>query len=315
MKRISLIILAGLMLCNVFAQQPAKGSSLGLSVYVPDVVEPVPLVAQTQLENKLHLLLTKNGISSVDYANQFVLTAIVTPLTKDVLPGPPMQIAEQLEITFYIADVLNKKVFATTSLTTRGVGSTDAKCYLDALKRINLASPALQKFLADGRAEIIEYYDANAEKMFARARALAKQHKFEEALFIITTIPDECKHYDAALACGNEIFDQYNTYLCNIELAQARAAWVAGQNALAAAEAGEYLAKIYPDAGCYEDAMALYEEIKGKVLDDWKFEMKKYQDGVDLEKARINSWRDIGVAYGENQPKETTNIEFLRSIL
>ncbi len=315
MKRISLILLASMMLCNVFAQQPTKGSSLGLFVYVPDVVEPVPLVAKTQLENKLHQLLTKNGISSVDYSNQFVITALITPLTKDVLPGPPMQIAEQIEITYYIADVVNKKVFATTSMTARGVGATASKCYMDALKRINLSSPALTQFLVDGRAKIIDYYDANAEKIFARARSLAKQHKFEEALYHLTLIPDECEKYEAAIACGNEIFDQYNTYNCNIHLAAARSAWVAGQNAEAAAAAGEHLAFIYPDAGCYDDAMALYNEIKGKVLDDWKFEMKKYQDGADLEKAVVDSWRDVGVAYGENQPEETTNIEFLRSIL
>ena len=70
-----------------------------------------------------------------------------------------------------------------------------------------------------------------------------------------------------------------------------------------------------PDASCYGDAMALYKEIKGKVLDDWKFEMKKYQDGVDLEKARINAMRDIGVAYGSHQPQQKTNIEFIRGIL
>ena len=61
--------------------------------------------------------------------------------------------------------------------------------------------------------------------------------------------------------------------------------------------------------------MELYSEIKGKVLDDWKFEMKKYQDGIDLEKQRIEAARQIGVAYGTHQPAQTTSIEFLRSIL
>ena len=75
---------------------------------------------------------------------------------------------------------------------------------------------------------------------------------------------------------------------------------------------GEYLAKILPDAGCYGDAMALYKEIKGKVLDDWKFEMKIYQDGVDLEKQRIEAARAIGVAYGEHQPNKEVNIDFIR---
>ena len=61
--------------------------------------------------------------------------------------------------------------------------------------------------------------------------------------------------------------------------------------------------------------MELYREIKGKVLDDWKFEMKKYQDGIDLEKLRIDAAHQVGVAYGTHQPAQTTSIEFLRSIL
>ncbi len=312
MKRICLVLLACVTLFNVSAQAPAKGSTIGLSVYVEDLVEPFPLTAKAQMENKLHQLLTKNGVSSVDYANQFVITAVATPLTKDILPGPPTQIAEKMEITFYIADVYNKTVFATTSLTTRGVGTTDAKSYMDALRRINLNATALHEFIVEGKAKIVEYYDAQAEKMFTKARSLAQKHLYEEALFIAATIPSECKHYDAAIALGNEIFEQYNTYVCNVNLAAARSAWVSGQNALAAAEAGEYLAQIYPDAGCYEDAMALYEEIKSKVLDDWKFEMKKYQDGVDLEQSRINAWREVGIAYGEHQPDEKVNIDFIK---
>ena len=89
-------------------------------------------------------------------------------------------------------------------------------------------------------------------------------------------------------------------------------AWAAEQNATGAQKAGEFLAEIYPDAKCYEDAMNLYKEIKGKVLDDWEFEMKQYQDGIDLEKQRINAMREVGVAFGKGQQPTTTNIGFLK---
>ena len=69
---------------------------------------------------------------------------------------------------------------------------------------------------------------------------------------------------------------------------------------------------IYPDAKCYKEAQQLYDEIKSKVLDDWKFEMKIYQDGVDLESQRINAIRDIGVAYGEGQQPTSTYIGWIR---
>lgn len=99
---------------------------------------------------------------------------------------------------------------------------------------------------------------------------------------------------------------------CAINLAAARQAWAAEQNTIGAQKAGEYLAQIQPDAACYDEAMGVYQEIKGKVLDDWKFEMKKYQDSVDVEKERINAMREVGVAYGRGQQPTTTNIGFLR---
>ena len=86
---------------------------------------------------------------------------------------------------------------------------------------------------------------------------------------------------------------------------------LAEQNSQGARKAGEYLAQILPDAACYGEAMELYKEIKSKVLDDWKFEMKIYQDGVDIEKERIKAMRDIGVAWGEHQPKQTYQLDFL----
>ena len=48
------------------------------------------------------------------------------------------------------------------------------------------------------------------------------------------------------------------------------------------------------------------------MLDDWKFEMKQYQDGIDLEKQRINAMREVGVAFGKGQQPTTTNIGFLK---
>ena len=129
---------------------------------------------------------------------------------------------------------------------------------------------------------------------------------------MVVTIPAQCNKYDEALKVGLDIYQQYLDNQCAVNLAAARQAWAAEQNATGAQKAGEYLAQILPDAGCYDDAMALYKEIKGKVLDDWKFEMKQYQDGVDLEKQRINAMREVGVAYGRGQQPTTTNIGFLR---
>lgn len=309
MKKIFSIFIAALMSATMFA---AETEFLPICVYAADKSESFPEGAKAMMENKLTQLLTRNGIAGLDYMGQFVLTVTTTPLDKDIIAGPPMKISEKMEMNLYIVDAYAKTIFSSTSFSVKGLGETENKCYLNAISRMPLQSPQIAKFIQEGKQKIIGYYDHEGEALIKKAQFLAKQKKYEEALFHVSLIPQQSKHYDAALAAGQEIYQQYVNNECNINLAYARQAWAAEQNALGAAAAGEYLAKIMPDAGCYGDAMALYKEIKGKVLDDWKFEMKQYQDGVNLEKQRIEASRAVGVAYGEHQPSKEVNIDFIR---
>lgn len=290
----------------------AETEFLPISVYAADNSENFPEGAKAMIENKLTQLLTRNGIAGLDYMGQFVLTVTTTPLDKDIIAGPPMKISEKMEMNLYIVDAYAKTIFSSTSFTVRGLGETENKCYLNAISRMPLQTPQIAQFIQEGKEKIIGYYDHEGEALIKKAQYLAKQKKYDEALFWVALIPQQSKHYDAALAAGQAIYQQYINNECNVNLAAARQAWAAHQNANGAEAAGEFLAKILPDAACYGDAMALYKEIKGKVLDDWKFEMKQYQDGVDLEKQRIEAARAVGVAYGTHQPSKEVNIEFIR---
>ena len=309
MRKLFSICAAALISATMFA---AETQFLPISVYAADNSENFPEGAKAMIENKLTQLLTRNGIAGLDYMGQFVLTITTTPLDKDIIAGPPMKISEKMEMNLYIVDAYAKTIFSSTSFTVRGLGETENKCYLNAISRMPLQSPQIAQFIQEGKEKIIAYYDHEGEALIKKAQYLAKQKKYDEALFWVALIPQQSKHYDAALAAGQAIYQQYINNECNVNLAAARQAWAAHQNANGAEAAGEFLAKILPDAACYGDAMALYKEIKGKVLDDWKFEMKQYQDGVDLEKQRIEAARAVGVAYGTHQPSKEVNIEFIR---
>ena len=311
MKKIFSIFIAALMSVSMIA---AETEYLPISVCAAGEAESFPQGAKAMIENKLTQLLTKNGIAGLDYLGQFVLTVTTTPLDKDIIPGPPQKISEKMEMNLYIVDAYARTIFSSTAITVRGIGETENKCYLNAISHMPLQTPQMAQFVAEGKQKIIGYYDHEGEAIIKKAQFLASQKNYDEALYWVSLIPQQCKHYDAALAAGKEIYQQYVDNICNINLAQARSAWAAEQNSLGAYNAGEFLANILPDAGCYDEAMALYQEIKGKVLDDWKFEMKKYQDGVDLEKQRIDAMRQIGVAYGEHQPQNNTSIEFVRGV-
>lgn len=244
----------------------------------------------------------KNGLSTTNANNRFCITVKVVPITKDILPGPPTRIAQTLDFVFYIIDNYDQKVFSTATVSVKGVGQTEEKCMIDGFRRIKPSNPELARLANEGRTSIIDYYNRECNVLIREAQALAQKHLYDEAFFHLSAIPRECSEcYDKALIAGNQLFQEYVDYLCDVNLAQAKVAWMAEQNTQGAFKAGDFLAYIYPEAQCYGEAMELYKEIKQKVLDDWHFEMKQYQDQIDLESQRIDAWRQVGMAYGNHQ--------------
>lgn len=302
-------IFMGLMMATMMM---AETEYLPISVYIEPVQEPFPHNAQVQMANKLTQLLTKQGIASLSENSQFLLTVFAVPQSKEVLGTAPAQYVEVMEMTFYIADAMNQTVYSSTSQVVRGVGSTDTKAYMDAIKKINISSKDMATFVQTGKEKIIAYYDHEADRILAQAKTQIGMKQYDAAMYTAMSIPAQCKRYADAQAILLDAYQAYVDQVCVENLAAAKAAWAAEQNSTGAAEAGKYLSEIYPDAKCYGDADELYKEIKGKVLDDWKFEMKKYNDQVALESQRINAAREIGVAYGNHQQPTSTNIGFLR---
>lgn len=310
MKRILFLMLTvGCVICS-YAQSEIQ-SYIAMQIVVEDVVEPFPPSAKAQLEAKLSTILTRNGVQSTNWQNQFFITAHVVPQTKDVLAGPPPQVAEVMDVVFYIGDSYNQIVFATETQTVRGVGTNDAKCYLNGLSNIKPNSSKLTAFVEEGKKKIVAYYDAQAPLMISKAKNLASMHDYEQAIWMMMTIPTECKYYQEALDLGVEIYKDMLKFQCHQNLAAAKSAWMAHYDKDGALAAAEYLSLIIPESGCYEEAEALSTEIKARMREDYDFEIRKYEDALGLKKDIIKTIRDIGVAYGMNQ-KSYMNLGFLR---
>lgn len=310
MKRIVIILACLLSACLASAQ--ATGERLPMKVYIEDLPQPFPSNAKVQLAGKLQQMLTQNGISSTDIYSDFLITAIANPLEKIVVPGAPAQILQEIDFSFYIVDANRQLVFASCSVTSKGVGQSETKSYMDAIKKVSVGNPEIAAFLSAGKKKIINYYDVEAENIFARTRQLAAAHKYEEALFYLCGFPTESANYMKSIEAGNDIYRQYLDYTAQKNLAKARSLWAADQSTAGANAAGAHLAEILPEASCYPEALALQTEIKSKIREEWEWEMKKYQDGVDLEKMKISAWQAVGIEFGKHQQPTTTNLAWLR---
>ncbi|MDE5743940.1 MAG: hypothetical protein K2H62_06255, partial [Bacteroidales bacterium] len=107
-----------------------------LSVLLDDA-EEIPTDAARYLSNKLAQTITANGVGAFEGFSRFFITARLGLATRDIVPGPPAQIAENMEITLYIADYFDQKIFATTTINAKGVGTNESKAFINAVKNLN----------------------------------------------------------------------------------------------------------------------------------------------------------------------------------
>jgi hypothetical protein len=313
MKRIVIFIGIISLFLGLNKELKAQKCEMPIVVHLSESIKTLPVNIDSYLTNLLNRIVTKSGMGVDLLYTQFFITAHIDVLNKDVVSGSPIQVVQNLGVSFYIGDLLNKKIFSSTYIEVNGVGSNETKSIINALQRLNINHKELIKFIEEGNKQILAYYDNSYSQIIARANQLAKMQQYEEALSLIVPIPPCSKGYEEAMQKGLDIYQKYMNKTALSLLNQARIQWMKNQTKEGAAEAGRYLASIDAEATCYLEAIELYKEIKNKIHDDLNFEMRtKYTDEIALKKQLIESLRDVGVAYGNGQQPVTTNVTWVK---
>lgn len=314
MKMLLIFLIVGSIANNIKAQTKGKADDLGrivLNPYVSHQVEGLPPSAKRMLLSKMAQIVSKNGMGGSLLNPRFIITPNVTVLTKDLTATAPPMTALTLEITFYIGDGIDGKLFASTSIEVKAVGTNETKAYIAAFKQIKPAHPDLKNLLEEGKTKIIEYYNNQCDFIIKEAQTLEAQKEFDAAILKLTSVPDACGEcYDKCINAVTPIYQKQIDRECEIKLAKAKNAWNAGQNMEAANNASNYLAGIDPNSACFTEVKKLTGQIANRIKEldqrEWDFKLKEQQDDADIQKATIKAVKEIGVAYGNNQPKTVT---------
>lgn len=303
MKRTLLVLFAVLALGQNLTAQNSQGKTddlgrIALAAIVPDQAGGIPQSARQLLANKMEQIAVQNGLGATSAAPRFCIVPVVNVLSKEITPtAPPMQ-SINLDITFYIVDAVSQAIFSQTNIQAKGVGQSEDKAYMQALRGVNVKAGQFKGFVEKGKEKIVEYYNSQCDVVLKGAQALAGQKKYEEALFTLLSVPDVCREcFDKSMDLSVDIYRQYANYKCTEYISGAKAAW-ANMNA---DKAAEFLGKITPDMECYEQAVQLTDEITQKQLADganvWQFKMKQYDDSVEKDKLMIEAGKEVAASW------------------
>ncbi|GAA4972698.1 hypothetical protein [Algibacter aquimarinus] len=302
MKKIiyCLIFLSSL---TLVAQDDINYDGIFIGSYIPLQMESIPQSAKKMLENKLNQIITSKGIGSDSYNSRFIITPNIIVLTKDVVPSAPPKVALNLEVTFYIGDGIEGTLFTSETVSAKGVGTNENKAYIAAIRQLKPKSPILQSFVKNGKKRVIEYYNNNCGLVLKKVDALSAQNKYEEALAALAAVPETSSCFNKIKNKISPIYIKAINVGCKRKLNEASSIWAANQDLNAANEAGAILATIEPQASCFSEVKALYQNISERIkakelLDrDWQYKLRE----LDVEISSIQAARDVGVAYGLNQ--------------
>ena len=299
MKRLIFLIA---FVVNMALTAYALNNGIQLYLYAPNQVEKIPEASMEYLLNNLSTAVTADGLAAQnEYMTQFVLMPKVNVASKNVITNTQTQVVLNIDISLQVVDGMSGTLYASSIVNVKGVGTNETKAYNSAFRSINKKHQQIVVLVKTAKQKILSYYEAEADNIIKKANLLAAKNNYEEAFYLLSMIPSQCSKFDASVSTGLTLWEKFKNYSCNTNLAKAEAVWVSGQDYNAAIKAGEYLSQILPDSECYGKAKQLYSEIKKKVGDLWKFEMKQYDTESELKKAKIQAFQAIGVAYGKGQ--------------
>lgn len=290
---------------STVAQDNSLKNNIEISSFVSNQIENMPEIAISALQNKLNLITSTNGVASTGLDSRFILTANIHITSKDLTSTAPPMTALTLDVTFYVGDGIEGKKFASHQMTVKGVGTNETKAYLDAIKVIKHTDASLQSFITNAKGKIITYYNTRCAQIIKEAQNLSNLNQHEQAIYNLMSIPVECTDcYNKAMTTIAPIYKKYIDRDCKTKLLEATNLWNANQNFETATSVGELLSTVDPSAACIGEIKALSAKISKKIQDIDKREWNlTYEKEVGLQKDAIKAYRDVGVAYGNGQPK------------
>jgi hypothetical protein len=265
-------------------------------------------------------------LGAASFSSQFIITPNVVVLTKDITPTAPVMIAMTLETAFIIGDGYNGTKFSSIYFESKGVGTTETKAYISALKQINPRDEKFKNFVEEGKQKIISYYNSKCDFIISEANQLNSQEKYHEAILQLSSVPEVCKEcYEKCMIAVAPIYQAKIDKDCKTMLQNAKNTWSSSPDKYGAEKILHYVNNMNPNSSCYPELNTLIEEIKAEMISlnerDWEFEMTKYQDRMEIEKKQqqnainirnkeLDVEKAVGVAYGNNQPR-TVNYKVL----
>jgi len=312
----NLSILIFVIFFNYITYSQSEGSEfnrVSISTLILSNAQNIPNESNSYLLSKMNQILIKNGFSISSKNSRFVMTPNVQVISKEINGGAPITYLIKLEITFYIGDIISGEKFSSTTVESIGVGSSEAKAHMQAIKNVDVNNVELKRSINIAYEFILNYYRNNCSLIIDNSLNLAYDRKYEEAIFNLVSIPPSCQEcYSRAMDAIGMIYKSKVDYDCINLLKQAKILWMSDQTISGSVEVGKLLSKIDPDSKDYSEVLNFVNVIQQHVRElnnkNWEY---KWETEIVMKKDILEVYRDIAVAHENNSPQVIYNTKIV----
>lgn len=307
MKKLILSVLA---LCAavpaLLAQQTLSSKEMiGITPMVSNYVE-LPTDAQKSLGVKLSQMATQNGFGS--NSADFILTANVVMLDKQATATAPVKFITELEVSVYVLNVVEQIAIDEMSFVVKGIGDYENKAVISAINQIKPKSTNARIFMDNVREKIIQYYNTRIPALIAKAQSLADRAQYEEALWVLGSIPEAVDQYPMVAEQMTAIYMQMIDRDAKMAIQDAKS-YIALRDYESALNS---LMWIDPNSTHYPEVTKLINQVKAAVDEKERIAMedklKAYEDSRedaqrqhDLNKLAIDAAKKVGTEQAKTE--------------
>lgn len=286
----------------------ASWAQIHISPYIPEkMTEGFNANTATLLKSRLHTILSQNGITSHQGTSRFVIAGKIALVDKSALATIPTKIVSKINLHLGIGDGIDGICYKSTDFELTGVGTTDNQAITNAISKINGNLKGMKEFIQSANEQIIEFYKKNADNLLLSAETLMKRSKYEEAVAILSQIPQEAAAYKKAQEMLIKATQKQINQEADKLLTEAQASWAADASTENKKNIVALLSQIEPDSKSYPEVKKFIEKMEKQALDDKEYEKKLNEKEMDHEKemeiAKMKYAESIANTYLQNQPK------------
>lgn len=279
----------------------------------------LPSSGLTLLKNKINSAISQVGIGGEGSNARFIIGPSIIEVSKNLTSTAPPKHANTYEITLLVVDVVSETVFNTYSTEIKGVGDSEEKAFLSALRNINLRGQSFVDFLLSAEKKIIEHYNNNCDVILAEAEAEASMRNFDNAYALLSSVPSEAMEcFTSVQSKKQEYFNASLNVDCNELLLQMKAELGKFNDPSGAGfnpKAMDYYSLIDAKSECYAEAQKEYKKYLAKLNPeakrDWEEKMTRYNNEIELIRMQkqstadsIQQARDFEVTMAEIEAKK-----------